>query len=144
MNRINSLSFDTAIGDIDIHVETLTAEIEDETEAASKNGRPDGTIRGAVSCNGEITIDRTEFKKLIEAARNAGSYQEMEEFDVVCFASEGDDEYKVELFGCRLKISSLLNIDKSSADKSMVSIPFDVTGEDFVKIDGVSYIAKES
>ena len=144
MNRINSQSFDTSIGDMDIHVETMTLEIEDATEAASKNGRPDGTLRGAVSATGEIVLDRVEFKKIIEAAKSAGSFQQLEEFDIVCFASEGEDEYKIEAFGCKLKVASILNIDMSSSDKSTVTIPYDVTGEEFVKIDGVPYIEKES
>ena len=59
---------------------------------------------------------------------------------MIAIAAVGDDEMRVEAYGCRLKVSSLLDIDKSSADETEFTIPFDVTSPDFIKIDGVPYV----
>ncbi|MNP76220.1 hypothetical protein D3C76_1734230 [compost metagenome] len=57
------------------------------------------------------------------------------------FAKAGEEELKVEAFGCKLKVSSLLNIDPKGGEKSKHKVPFDVTSPDFVRINGVPYLA---
>jgi hypothetical protein len=139
MNRINGKSFTTSVGDLDVHVDKFSLEIEDESAVAMKRGRPDGNLRGNVSASGEIELDAAEFGKLSAQARSAGSWQDLEEFDIVSYAKVGDTERKVEVFGCKLKLSSVLDVDQSSADKTVHTIQFDVTSPDFVRIDGVPY-----
>ena len=46
----------------------------------------------------------------------------------------------MEAFGCRLKLSDLLDIDKKGGQASTFKVPFDVTDPDFVRIDGVPYL----
>ena len=77
---------------------------------------------------------------LIEAARRAGSFRKLEPFDTVFFAKAGEDELRVEAFGCKLKVSSLLDIDPKGGSKSTHKVPFDVTSPDFIRINGVPYL----
>ncbi len=141
MNRFNGLSFDIDLGDFSVRVQKFTLDIEDGSAVASHDGRPDGTLRGAVSASGEITVTRAGLKAFTAAAEKAGSFQEMPVFDINSFAKTGDDEFKVEAFGCKVKVSKLLDIDKSSSDETEFALPFDVTSPDFVKVDGVPYAA---
>ena len=141
MKRINSHSFDVDLGGEAIHVDSMTLDITDNTAPAKKGGRPDGWLQGDVEASGEISVGIVEAKKIIQLAKDKGSFQDMDAFDINTFAKAGDDEFKVEAFGCKLKLASLLNIDKSYTDKSMINIPFDVTGPEFIKIDGIPYIS---
>ena len=141
MDRINGLSFDIDLGEFGIHVEKFTLDIEDGSTAATRNGRPDGTLRGAVSASGEIVVKRSGLKSFTEAAKKAGSFQQMPTFDINSFAKAGDEELKIEVFGCKVKLSKLIDVDKSSSDETIFTLPFEVTSPDFIKIDGVSYAA---
>lgn len=141
MDRINGLSFDIDLGDFGIHVEKFTLDIEDGSTSSKRNGRPDGTLRGAVSASGEMVVKRDGLKSFVEAARKAGSFQQLPTFDINSFAKAGDEEMKVEAFGCKVKLSKLLDVDKSSSDETVFTVPFEVTSPDFIKIDGVSYAA---
>lgn len=138
--RINSLSFSITLGDTDIHVDKMSLDIEDGQQATKKNGRPDGYVLGEVSAKGELSVDLSEFKKLKAAAQSAGSWQGLAPFDIVAYAKSGDDETKIEAFGCKIKLSKLLDVDKSSSDKSTRAVPFEVTSPEFINIDGVPYI----
>mgnify|MGYP003431380481 CR=1 FL=1 len=55
-------------------------------------------------------------------------------------ASRPVDELRVEAFGCKLKVSSLLGIDPKGGEKSKHKVPFDVTSPDFIRINGVPYL----
>lgn len=70
-----------------------------------------------------MELDTTNFNLLIDAARSAGSFRELAPFDQVFFAKAGDEELRVEAFGCRLKISSLLNIDPKGGRKDQAQSP---------------------
>lgn len=140
--KLNGQAFDFDVGGMAIHADKFTAEITDNTAAAKKDGRPDGWLLGDVDGKGEITVDHVEFKKLNEAAKKAGSWQQMDVFDIVSHATIGKEEFKVELFGCKLTLSSLLDVDKGSTDKTPFVIPFIITSPDFVNIDGVPYAKK--
>lgn len=139
MQRINGKSFSTSVGDLDLHVSKFSLEISDDGAVAMKNGRPDGHLLGNVSASGEITVDASEFSKLSAAARAAGSWQGLDVFDINSFAKVGDTERRVEAFGCKLKLSSILDQDESAVDKTEHVIQFDVTSPDFVQVDGVPY-----
>lgn len=138
--RINGLSFDFDLGGKQIHSEKMSLDITDNSAVVKKNGRPDGFVNGDVEASGELEVDAVALKTITEAAGSAGSFQLLEPFDIVTYAKVGEEEVKVEAFGCKLKVSKLLDVDKSSADPTKFVIPFDVTSPDFVKINGVPYI----
>lgn len=140
--RFNGLSFDVDSGEMAFQAKKFSLEITDNSAVAKRRGRPDGYIVGDVEANGEIVVDRDALKVITAAAKNAGSFQALKPFDMMAFAKVGEDEFKVEAFGIRLKVSSLLDIDKSNADETEFTIPYDVTSPDFVKIDGVPYLSK--
>ena len=142
--RLSGKSFDTHFGDALVHVESLTASIEDGRTVVKDNGIPNGYVDGECGCSGEIEVDWANYLLILQEARRAGSWKGMEPKDITTFGSAGDEEARIELFGCLLKISDLLNIDPKGGEKSRVKLPFDVTGRDFVRINGVPYLtAKE-
>lgn len=140
MARIGGKNFDVNLGDLLVHVETCTLDITDNTAVAQDKGVPNGHVDGDVSASGEMEFDTANFNLLIEAARSAGSFRKLEPFDSVFFAKAGEEELKVEAFGCKLKVSSLLNIDPKGGEKAKHKVPFDVTSPDFIRINGVPYL----
>ncbi|KPG92921.1 phage tail protein [Pseudomonas sp. RIT-PI-q] len=141
MSRIGGKNFDVNLGDLLVHVESCTLDITDNTAVAQSKGVPDGHVDGDVSASGEFEFDTSNFNLLIEAARTAGSFRGLEPFDSVFFAKAGEEELRVEAFGCKLKVSSLLGIDPKGGEKSKHKVPFDVTSPDFIRINGVPYLA---
>jgi hypothetical protein len=141
--KFNGLSFDISLGDFDVQVKKFSLTIKDNSAAAKKNGKPDGWLLGDVEADGELVVDRTGLKAFTESAKKVGSFQEMPTFDIHSYAKIGDDEVKVEAFGCKVSIGALLDLDKNSSDETEFKLPYKVTSPDFVKIDGVPY-AKES
>jgi hypothetical protein len=137
--KINGKSFTISIGGLPLYVNKFSLEISDESAVAMKRGRPDGWLKGNVAGSGEIELDANEFARLSAAARAAGSWQNLPPFDVHTFALAGGALVNVEAFGCKLKLSSVLDVDDSAADKTVFTVPFDVTGEDFVHINGTPY-----
>ena len=61
--------------------------------------------------------------------------------DFVFYANTGDEEQKIEAYECKLKISDLLNADKSSDEEATHTIDYMVTSPDFVRINGVPYLS---
>jgi hypothetical protein len=141
MSRIGGKNFDVNLGDLLVHVESCTLDVTDNTSVAQSKGVPNGHVDGDVLASGEMEFDTSNFNLLIEAARTAGSFRELEPFDVVFFAKAGDEELRVEAFGCKLRVSSLLSIDQKGGEKSKHKVPFDVTSPDFIRINGVPYLA---
>ena len=143
MSRINGKSFDVRVMGFKIHIESFTLDIEDNSTTAMNKGRPNGNLKGDVKASGEIVVDTANFMILNEAARAAGSWQELPAFPIDAYAagSNGDrpELMHVHAYDCQLKIASLLNIDPNSTDKTTHSLPYEVTGEDFVRINGVPY-----
>ena len=142
MSRISGKSFDINIGDLLIHVETATLDIEDNRTTAMNRGVPNGVIDGDASATGEIELDAANFRLLNEEARKAGSWKELPLFDQVFYANTGKEEMKVEAYGCMLKISSLLDINSAGGDLHKTKLPFEVTSPDFIRIGGVSYLSR--
>lgn len=140
MARISGKNFDVNIGDLLVHVETATLDITDNSAVAQDKGVPNGHVDGDVGAAGELELDSSNFNLLIEAARRAGSFRGLDPFDSVFFAKAGDEELRVEAFGCKLKVSSLLNIDSKGGEKSKHKVPFDITSPDFIRINGVPYL----
>ncbi|MCF5721025.1 phage protein [Pseudomonas syringae] len=141
MAKIGGMNFDINVGDLKVHVETATLDITDNSAVAQTGGVPDGYVDGDVAASGEMELDTSNFNLLIEAAGRAGSFRQLEPFDVLFFAKTPSDEMRVEAFGCKVKISSLLNIDAKGGEKTKHKVPFDVTSPDFIRINGVSYLA---
>ncbi len=141
MAKISGMNFDINVGDLKLHVETATLDITDNSAVAQTRGVPDGWVAGDVAASGELELDTTNFNLLIEAAKAAGSFRELEPFDQLFYAKTPSDEIRVEAFGCKVKISSLLNIDGKGGEKTKHKIPFDVTSPDFVRINGVPYLS---
>ncbi|MGH2420747.1 MULTISPECIES: phage protein [Pseudomonas] len=141
MSRIGGKNFDINLGDLQIHVESCTLDVTDNTAVAQSRGVPNGHVDGDVSCSGEFEFDTSNFNLLIEAARTAGSFRQLEPFDSVFFAKAGEEELRIEAFGCKLKVSSLLSVDPKGGEKSKHKVPFDVTSPDFIRVNGVPYLA---
>ncbi|EJI6670235.1 DUF2597 family protein [Shigella sonnei] len=139
--RISGMSFDTSFNGRIVHVKTATLDITDNTKAIQERGVPDGWVRGDVEAGGEIELDTVNFQLLGEAAREAGSWRDIEEADFLFFARAAKTELRVEAFGCKLLISNLLNIDSKGGDNISHKIKFIVTSPEFVKIDGVPVLS---
>ena len=140
MARISGMNFDVNLGDLQVHIEKATLDITDNSAAVQTGGVPDGHVDGDVSAAGEFELDSANFGLLIEAAQRAGSFRKLEPFDVVFFAKAGEDELRVEAFACKLKVSSLLDIDPKGGSKTSHKVPYDVTSPDFIRINGVPYL----
>lgn len=140
MARISGMNFDVNLGDLQVHIEKATLDITDNSAVAQTGGVPDGHVDGDVAASGEFELDSANFGLLIEAAKRAGSFRKLEPFDTVFFAKAGDDELRVEAFGCKVKVSSLLDIDPKGGSKTTHKVPYDVTSPDFIRINGVPYL----
>ncbi len=140
MARIGGKNFDINLGDLLIHVESATLDITDNTAVAQDKGVPNGFVDGDVTASGELELDTQNLNLIIESARQAGSFRKLATFDTVFFAQTPDEELRVEAFGCKLKISSVLSIDPKGGEKTKHKLPFDVTSPDFVRINGVPYL----
>ncbi|EHA7763786.1 DUF2597 family protein [Salmonella enterica] len=139
--RISGMSFDVSFNGRIVHVKTATLDITDNTKAIQERGVPNGWVRGDVEASGEIEVDTVNFQLLEEAAREAGSWRDIEEADFLFFAQAAKSELKIEAFGCKLVISNLLNMDTKGGDAMSHKIKFMVTSPDFVKIDGIPVLS---
>ncbi|WP_415226664.1 phage protein, partial [Psychromonas sp.] len=88
-------------------------------------------------------LDLNNFRKLQQKAREAGSFRGVEPHDCMFYASAGEDEDKIELFGVKLVIADLLSVDPESADKSTRKLKGFVTSPHFVRINDISYLSPE-
>ena len=130
MQRLSGKSFDVTLGDLKLHIEKASLDIEDGSEVAKTGGVPNGWVDGEVSASGEIELDGENVKILSEAARNAGSFRGLPEFDLL-------------FYGCKLKVSKLLDVDGKGGEKHITTIPYIVTSPDFVRINGTPYLKPE-
>ncbi len=138
--RLSGMNFNVNVGDIMVHVDTFTLNITDNSAVSQTSGVPDGYVDGDVSASGEMSVNASNFNLISQAAKSAGSWRALEPFDILAYAKTAKDEMKVEAFGCRIKLSDILDIDKKGGSASMFKLPFDVTDPDFVNINGVPYL----
>lgn len=124
---------------IKVIVESATLNITDNSAVAQSQGLPDGEVDGDLAADGELVVDTKNFKIITEQARKAGSFKQLPAFDLSFFAGSSSFSQQVEAFGCKFKISALLNIDTKGGSKHTHTLPFYVTSPDFVHIDGVPY-----
>lgn len=141
--RISGMAFDITLFSTAIHVNKITLTITDNSEVAKTRGIPDGFTDGDVSAEGDIELDEKNFLRIHDAAEAAGSYRGIEPEDILFYAKAGDSKIKVEAFGCKFLIDSLLDIDTSSSDKSVFKVKYKVTSPDFIKINGIPYLSDE-
>lgn len=142
--RIGGMDFDITIGTELIHVETISLDITDNSAVAQTRGVPDGWVKGDKSAEGEIELSESEFKKLNEEARRAGSWEDLEPFDILFYAETSSDKSKVEAFGCKLKVTSALGFDPKGGAKATKKLAYMVTAPEFVRLDGVAIIGEAS
>lgn len=137
--KLSGYDIGVQIGNYAVTFEEVSASIEDNSKAVMSRNRPNGHVRGGVSCSGEITLDTDNLNIMLEAAKAAGSWQEMDTFDVVMAGEANSSGLNIELFECLVKISDLLNAKANGEEKLTHKLPFEVTGKDFVRINGVPY-----
>lgn len=141
--RLSGMNFKVTMGDIMVQVDTATLTITDNSAVSQTGGVPDGFVDGDVAASGELNVNASQFDLILQQARSSGSWRAMETFDIMFYGKTGKDEMKVEAFGCRIKLSDLLDIDKKGGQASLFKLPFDVTSPDFVHIGGVPYLRPE-
>lgn len=141
--RISGMSFDFDMEGVAIHAESISLNITDNTAVTKTRGVPDGFTDGDVEADGEIELDAQNLLKMQTVARTAGSWRGIPPKDFMFYAKAGDEEIKVEAFGCKVSISDLLNIDPTSADKSKHKIKYIVTDPHFVHINGIPYLSAD-
>lgn len=139
--NLGALDFDVMVGDRLIHVEKMTATISDNRQHVKTRGVPDGYVDGDVECKGDIEVDTNNFNLLVEVAKAAGSWRDMPPSDIIYVGKTADASHRVELFGCVLNVSDLLDNDGKGGAKTTHKIPFEVTSSDFIRINGVPYLS---
>ena len=144
MQRISGKNFDISIGDLSISVGKATLTIEDKTEVAKDGGVPNGWVDGEAGASGDMELDAMAMSILGEAAKSAGSWRALDTFDMLFYAKTGqNEEMKVEAFGCKFVLDSLLDVDKAGGQKHISKVKYLVTSPDFIRINGVPYLRPE-
>ena len=143
LKHLSGKDFDVMVGDFLVHVESANISITDERTPVKTGGVPNGYVDGDASASGDIELDSRNFNILSEAAKSAGSWKGLEQLDINFMAQSDEDEINIEAFGCLLKVSDLLSIDPNGKEKNKHKIGFEVTGKEFVNINGVPYLTAE-
>jgi hypothetical protein len=141
--RIGGMDFDITLGTDLINVKSITMDVTDNTAVAKTRGVPDGHVNGDAEAGGEMELDTKNFKKITAVARAAGGYRSMPLTDILWYANTGDEELKVEAFGCKLIVTTPLAFDPNGAETATHKVKFLVTSPDFVKIDGVPILSAQ-
>lgn len=139
--RITGKSFDFTINGMTVNVKSATLDITDNSKVTTTNGIPDGWCSGECTAAGEIELDMRNKDIFRDLARAAGSWREIPEADLMFFAKAGSSELKVEAFGCKIILSSLLNVDPKGGEASTTKLKYEVSSPDFVKIDGIPVLS---
>ncbi|AKU57571.1 Phage tail assembly [Vibrio parahaemolyticus] len=138
--RISGKSMHFSMGDYKLKAQKVTLSITDNSAVNKTSGVPDGYVDGDVEASGEMELTKQQFNQLSKAAKQAGSWRGMPDFDALFYGKIDKDELKIEAFGCRIKISDLLDADSNGGSALVHKLPFEVTSPDFVKINGVPYL----
>ena len=140
--HISGSDIDISLGGLIVKISEYTLTIDDGVSPATTRGVPNGYVNGVASASGEIKLDTENFNLLIEAAREAGSFQDLEPFDIDGMGKTVSQEFKTLAYGCKMKLSDVLNANGDGGEKLMHTIPYDVTDPRFVSINGVPYLSK--
>lgn len=138
--KLTGKDVDVMIGSYMVHIEEISITIEDATAPTKTRGIPDGYIEGEVSASGEIKLNTSQFQVISDAAKEAGSFRDLPTFDVVINAETTDEKLTIEAFDCKLRLSDLLSASQSGGERLIHTLAYDVTGADFVHINGVPYL----
>ena len=142
--RISGQSVDCSFDGELIHFDKISLDITDNTAAAQTRGVPDGYVSGDVAADGEVEFSSRVLKdQLTPIAARAGSWRGIPTFDVMWYAKAGDEELKVEAFGCKLLITSILDVDPKGGSTMSHKAKFIVTDPEFVKINGVPILSAD-
>lgn len=142
MMHISGADVDVLIGTKSVNIKQFTVNIEDGTKPTYTRGVANGHVRGQTSASGEITVDTENFNLIMESARDAGDFQSLSPFDIVGLGKTPDQELKVASFGCKLRISKLLDSNGDGGDKLEHTLPYDVTDPRFVEINDTPYLSQ--
>jgi len=140
MQHISGSDINISLGTQLISVKQYTLNIEDGVKTTSTRGIVDGWVRGAVTASGEITLDTENYNLLIEKARKAGSWQQLEVFDIIGLGKTLDQKFKTAAYGCKAKLNKILDAGGDGGDKLEHTIAYEVTDKRFVEINGVPYL----
>lgn len=138
--RISGKNMHFTLGDFKLKAQKVTLSITDNSAVNKTSGVPDGYVDGDVEASGEMELTTQQFNQLSKAAKRAGSWRGLPDFDAMFYGKIDIDELKVEAFGCRIKISDLLDLDSNGGSALVHKLPFDVTSPDFININGVPYL----
>lgn len=138
--KLSGKDVDVMVGGYMVHIEEATISIDDATSTTKTRGIPDGFLEGEVSASGEIKLNTGQMETILDAAKDAGSFRDLPTFDLVFNAETTDEKLNIEAFDCKLKLSDLLNASQAGGERLMHTITFEVTGRDFVRINGVPYL----
>ncbi|HGF5104453.1 DUF2597 family protein [Vibrio sp. RM-41-2B] len=138
--RISGKNMHFSMGDYKLKAQKVTLSITDNSAVNKTSGVPDGYVDGDVEASGEMELTTQQFNQLSKAAKQAGSWRGMPDFDALFYGKIDKDELKIEAFGCRIKISDLLDADSNGGSALVHKLPFEVTSPDFVSINGVPYL----
>lgn len=143
MKRISNSGFSFSMGDFKLRAEKASLSIEDGRKVVKDGGVPNGYVDAEVGASGDIELDAAAMAILSEEAKTKGSWQEIEPVDLLFYAKGTQEEEKVEAFGCLLNLSDIVEYDPTSDKKATTKISYEVTSPDFVRINGVPYLAKD-
>jgi len=141
--HISGADINIGLGTALINVKQFTLSVEDGVKETTTRGVPDGHVRGLVSASGEITVDTVNFNLIIEQARKVGSFQQLPVFDIVAVGETVDQSFKTAAYGCKLKLTKVLDAAADGGDKLEHTIPYSVTDSRFVEINGVPYLDQD-
>ena len=142
--RLSGQSIDIRLDGELIHVEKVSLDITDNSAAACTQGVPDGWVAGDVAAEGEIEVSSKTFQQITAIARRAGSWRGIEPVDLMFYAKAGNEELKVEPFGCKLSLSNVLDGDPKGGSTLTHKIKYAVTSPNFVHINGIPYLEREA
>ncbi len=117
-------------------VKEVSLTTEDNIAVVSSGGYPDGWVAGEVTGEGELQVQAEELAKFLAAAEVAGSWEAMAAMDLTLYASTLEGEWKVEAYGCKLKMPSV-SVDRGGGEALMHTIAFVITSPEFVRINGI-------
>lgn len=141
MPQFSGLELDVSLGSRDITAKKVTLSITDNSRAATSRGMPDGDLPGSVEATLTLEVDSYNLGIVIEMAKSAGSFRGIEPFDFIGSMKKASGmALKVEVFGCKPKLTDILDADTDSDDGLTHKIECSVTSSDFVRIDGVPYL----
>lgn len=143
MPQFSGLELDVSLDSRDITANKVTISITDNSKAATSRGVPDGELPGSVEATLTLELDSYNFNLVLEDAKKAGSIRGMAPFDFQGYMKKAgiNLELKIEAFGCKIKITDLLDADTSSEDGLIHKIECPVTSSDFIKVNGTPYLS---